>query len=332
MVVRIAYCGAGVVDILEPACFFSTGIDRQLDVQSDLRGTCMAQRGQAPNSCPSCTNGHLSQHIGRTGACAFGLGIVGIASLGGSAGLVHHCCSQVMADGPDGLDLRRYAGRGSGVRSMVALRCRVCGCENTRVLLVDREGRKYHRCEACAATFLDPSGFPSAEAELAHYLTHENDVTDQAYRNYLAKLVDPLLAQIRPKSAGLDFGCGPAAALAAMVQEAGHTMSIYDPVFASDAACLDAVYDFVTCTETVEHFHYPDVEFNRLCGLVRPGGLLAVMTIFQTDDALFERWRYRYDPTHVVFYKEQTFSYLAAKLGMKCQILAKDVVFLTKPG
>jgi len=214
---------------------------------------------------------------------------------------------------------------------VVALNCRVCGCENTRVLLVDSEGREYHRCETCAATFLLPSGFLTAEAELAHYLTHLNDLDDQGYRAYLAKLANPLLARIQPNSKGLDFGCGPASALAAMLREAGHTMSIYDPFFADDPACLGEVYDFVTCTETAEHFHYPDIEFNRLRGLVRPGGLLAVMTIFQTDDALFENWRYRHDPTHVVFYREQTFRFLAAKLGMNCDIIAKDVVFLTSP-
>ena len=214
---------------------------------------------------------------------------------------------------------------------MAALNCRVCGCKDTRVLLVDREGRKYHRCETCTATFLDPSGFLTAEAELAHYLTHENDVNDQGYRTYLAKLANPLLARLQPNSTGLDFGCGPASALAAMLQEAGHSMSNYDPFFAADASPLDETYDFVTCTETIEHFHRPDVEFNRLCGLVRPGGLLAVMTIFQTDDALFENWRYRHDPTHVVFYREQTFKFLAAKLHMTCEIIAKDVVFLTRP-
>jgi SAM-dependent methyltransferase len=199
------------------------------------------------------------------------------------------------------------------------------------VLLVDSEGKNYHRCRACAATFLEPAEFLTAEVELAHYLTHQNDLDDQGYRAYLAKLANPLLARIQPNSKGLDFGCGPASALAAMLGEAGHTMSIYDPFFADDPACLGEVYDFVTCTETAEHFHYPDIEFKRLRGLVRPGGLLAVMTIFQTDDALFENWRYRHDPTHVVFYREQTFRYLAAKLGMTCDIIAKDVVFLTRP-
>jgi hypothetical protein len=54
------------------------------------------------------------------------------------------------------------------------------------------------------------------------------------------------------------------------------------------------------------------------------------MTIFQTDDGRFENWRYRHDPTHVVFYREHTFAVLADKLEMQCEIIAKDVVFLSK--
>lgn len=215
---------------------------------------------------------------------------------------------------------------------MAALNCRVCGRENTRVLLVDRDRKTYHRCDTCEATYLDPSGFLTAEAELAHYLTHENDVNDHGYRAYLSRLANPLMARIQPNSSGLDYGCGPAAALAAMLREVGHEMSTYDPFFAADASPMAEMYDFVTCTETAEHFYYPDAEFSRLYGLVKPGGLLAVMTIFQTDDALFENWRYRHDPTHVVFYREQTFKTLAAKLRMTCEIITKDVAFLTKPG
>ncbi len=63
-----------------------------------------------------------------------------------------------------------------------------------------------------------------------------------------------------------------------------------------------------------------------------PGGTLAVMTMFQTDDARFETWHYRLDPTHVVFYRPETFTRLAHQLGLGCEIIRKDVVFLTRPG
>ena len=215
---------------------------------------------------------------------------------------------------------------------MASVMCRVCGCETTRLFFVDRNDRAYRRCEFCLATLLEPSEFLSPDAERAHYLTHQNTTTDHRYRRYLSKLSEPLLQRLKPASSGLDFGCGPAAALALMMREAGHAMATYDPFFAPDTACLERVYDFVTCTETAEHFHHPGIEFQRLCGLLKPGGVLGVMTIFQTEDALFDRWRYRQDPTHVVFYREQTFIVLAANLGMTCQSPAKDVVLLTKPG
>ena len=214
---------------------------------------------------------------------------------------------------------------------MVALNCPVCGGGDTAVLLTDRHNKAYHRCTMCHATFRDPSGFLTPEAEYAHYLTHENAVDDVGYRTYLSKLADPLLTRLGPASSGLDYGCGPAPALAEMMREAGHSVSVFDPFFETDKSPLMRSYDFVTCTETVEHFHSPAVEFKRLAGLLKPGGLLAVMTIFQTDDARFATWRYRYDPTHVVFYREHTFAVLAQILEMQCEIIAKDVVFLSKP-
>jgi cyclopropane fatty-acyl-phospholipid synthase-like methyltransferase len=69
----------------------------------------------------------------------------------------------------------------------------------------------------------------------------------------------------------------------------------------------ERTYDFITCTEVVEHFHHPALEFRRLDALLKPGGWLAIQTTFQTDDARFARWNYRRDPTHVVFYRPYTF-------------------------
>ena len=101
--------------------------------------------------------------------------------------------------------------------------------------------------------------------------------------------------------------------------------------FAPDPAPLAQVYDFITCTEVAEHFHHPAAEFARLRGLVRPGGWLAAMTSFQTDDARFAGWQYRADPTHVVFYRDATFRYLAQTWGWRCEIPVKDVALLQRP-
>ncbi len=208
--------------------------------------------------------------------------------------------------------------------------CLLCGMGTTRLLLLT-DGQSYWACPRCEACFLDPRDHPSREAELAHYLHHQNDITDARYRRFLARLATPLLARLPPRSTGLDYGCGPGAALAAMLQDGGHFVNLYDPFFAPDATVLTHLYDFVTCTETAEHFHRPATEFARLMAMVRPGGWLAIMTCFRTRDDAFEGWHYRKDPTHVIFYREATLRWLAARDGWSCDIPTKDVALLRRP-
>jgi 2-polyprenyl-3-methyl-5-hydroxy-6-metoxy-1,4-benzoquinol methylase len=192
-------------------------------------------------------------------------------------------------------------------------------------------GRDYRRCDACRATFLEPAQRLSREEEHAQYLLHQNDAGDPAYRRFLSKLANPLLSRLSPRAEGLDYGCGPGPALAQMLREAGHVVSLYDPFFAPDRSALDRTYDFITCTEAAEHFHAPADELDRLGSIVRPGGLIAIMTSFQVDDDLFAGWHYRRDPTHVVFYQEATFHHVAEQRGWRCEIPVRDIALLTLP-
>jgi len=209
--------------------------------------------------------------------------------------------------------------------------CPVCSAPRAGFFLAV-EGRDYWRCGTCLATFLDAAQLPDAATELAHYRCHQNEPADAGYRAFLDRLVAPLRQRLPAGARGLDYGCGPGPALAAMLREAGHPMAVYDPFFAADAAVLEGRYDFVTCTEAIEHFHRPAREFARLDRLLRPGGWLALMTEFQSGDQRFAGWHYRRDPTHVVFYREQTLRYLAARAGWHCEIPRRNVALLRKPG
>lgn len=210
-----------------------------------------------------------------------------------------------------------------------ALACPVCGAEADLFVQIDR--RDYYRCPVCQVRFLDSSQHPGTDAEYAHYLHHENDPDDPRYRRFLSRLAHPLIDRVAPASCGLDYGCGPGPALAAMLREAGHEVALFDPFFAPDPAPLEATYDFVTCTEVAEHFHFPAQDFARLRAMIRPGGWLAIMTCFQTDDVAFVNWHYRKDPTHVVFYREETFRHLAESWGWTCEVPVKDVVLMQRP-
>ena len=171
---------------------------------------------------------------------------------------------------------------------------------------------------------------PGRAEELAQYQLHRNDLYDPGYRKFLRRLADPLLERLSPARQGLDFGCGPGPALALMLREAGHHVALYDPLFFDHPEVLAGRYDFITCSETIEHFHQPAEEFRRLDDMLKPGGWLALMTTFQTDDARFAHWHYRRDPTHVVFYRATTLEYLALRHGWRCEIPAPNVAFMHK--
>lgn len=194
------------------------------------------------------------------------------------------------------------------------------------------DGRCYFRCARCVLTFLDPAQLPTAEEERATYALHENDPNDSGYRTFLSRLTTHLVSRLMAGAHGLDYGCGPGPALARMLEEEGFRMSVYDPVFSPDPSALDGRYDFVTCTEVVEHFHRPGGEFARLAGLLRPGGYIGIMTSWLADDAGFARWHYRRDPTHVCFYKPETFAWIARQCGWTVEFPAPNITLLYHKG
>ena len=193
------------------------------------------------------------------------------------------------------------------------------------------DGNRYERCGACHATFLDPEQRLSLDNEHARYRLHRNDPGDKDYRRFLSKLARPLLRQLPAEAKGLDYGCGPGPALACMLREAGHQIRLFDPLFFPDPEPLEDLYDFIVCTEVIEHFHRPAKEFIRFDRMLRPGGWLAIMTCFQTDDNRFATWHYRRDPTHVVFFRESTLRYVARQFQWRCEIPIKDVALMQKP-
>ena len=176
-------------------------------------------------------------------------------------------------------------------------------------------GRRYLRCRDCRLTFLHPEDRLNRPEERARYETHENDPADAGYRSFLDRLAEPLIARLDPGMRGLDYGSGPGPTLSLMMTERGFETVNFDPFFAPDPAPLSETWDFVTCTETAEHFFHPGAEFRTLKGLLRRPGWLAIMTRLLDDDEAFETWWYARDPTHVSFYREETLTWIARAHG-----------------
>ena len=207
--------------------------------------------------------------------------------------------------------------------------CPLCHSSPT-FLFAQLHQRNFWRCDVCQLTFVAADEFLNADEEKARYMLHENDPSDERYRAWLAQLSDVLLPKLSAHSRGLDFGSGPGPTLSLMMAEAGHEMSIYDLFFAPDRTVLDEIYDFITCTETAEHFHHPHKEFSLLNSCLRKGGWLGVMTQILDDDERFANWWYIRDETHVAFYKQETMAWIAAHFGWTMEMAGKNVVLFQK--
>lgn len=209
--------------------------------------------------------------------------------------------------------------------------CPLCHHANTHHYHQDQR-RQYLQCSQCELVFVHPDSLPSRHQEIAEYQLHENAADDPGYRRFLSRVTDPLLPRLSPGAKGLDFGCGPAPVLAGMLTDAGMHMAVYDPVFFAQPAVLTHRYDFITCTEAIEHFHAPARELRLLTDCLIPSGVLAIMTKRVISAARFAHWHYKNDPTHVAFYSMATFEFIAARYGFCITSVDKDVVLLQKHG
>lgn len=181
-------------------------------------------------------------------------------------------------------------------------------------------------------TFVPTAQHKSAAEERARYETHRNGPEDAGYRAFLDRLLKPLAARLPAGARGLDYGSGPGPTASMMMRERGFSMRDYDPFFAPDEGALRAKYDFLVCTEVVEHLRQPAAIFLNIDSLLVPGGTLGILTGVLEDDAAFPSWWYHRDPTHVAFYRPETLAWIARRFGWSLERPSRDAALFLKPG
>jgi 2-polyprenyl-3-methyl-5-hydroxy-6-metoxy-1,4-benzoquinol methylase len=190
--------------------------------------------------------------------------------------------------------------------------------------------RDYWQCSHCALVFVDKTQQLAEKQEKEIYDLHENNLDDKGYRQFLSRLLEPLLSCLSESAKGLDFGCGPGPALAKMLKEKGFTINTYDKFYQPDINVLDEMYDFITATEVVEHLDQPGKELDQLWQHINIEGHLAVMTKRIIDRAAFAAWHYKNDPTHISFFSDETMHWLSKKWQADIVVMNKDVVIFKK--
>jgi transcription initiation factor IIE alpha subunit len=177
-------------------------------------------------------------------------------------------------------------------------------------------------CSSCGLVFKNPLVYFSSDEDVKRYSSHQNNKDDQGYIDFLNKLVKPLAPFLPAQFKALDFGCGPGPTLSLLLTELGGVVENYDPLFLPNNDLLKMKFEVVTSTEVVEHFKNPKFDWGQLVERVSSNGLLAIMTQFLQSESDYKSWWYKKDPTHVVFYQEKTFQYLAKEFNL--EILYND--------
>ena len=209
--------------------------------------------------------------------------------------------------------------------------CPLCTHPETHRFYADSD-RAYFSCQVCDLIFVERDALLNPLEEKARYDLHDNDPDNTGYREFLSQLAQPLINRLGPAPLkGLDFGSGPGPTLTIMLAEQGHAMRIYDPFYAPNPQVLEEIYDFVTCSETIEHFHTPCVEWDLLVNLVKPGGWLGIMTLMHPKLIDFPDWYFKNDLTHVSFFSQKTFKFLAHRDGLHITIINDNVILFHKP-
>lgn len=206
------------------------------------------------------------------------------------------------------------------------INCPLCAHPESNHFVRDRN-RDYLRCPQCDLIFVPPHHHLSMDEEKSRYDLHQNNPEDEGYRNFLNRLFQPLETKLAAGARGLDFGCGPGPTLSLMFEEANYECAVYDLHYANDPSVFSERYDFLTCSETMEHMYRPREEFERFVSLVKPGGWIGIMTQLHDEAPVsFDRWHYKDDETHVCFFSKKSFQTLEKQYGLRLEFYSGSVI------
>ncbi len=190
--------------------------------------------------------------------------------------------------------------------------------ENIKCLLCDSKirffatsrNRKYYKCENCLSLMLDPSDFVSSQEEKARYETHNNDVEDIGYQKFVSPIVESVREDYSKDHLGLDYGAGTGPVITSLLEKEDYGIKLYDPFFHPYPENLLKKYDYIICSEVIEHFHRPYQEFKNLKEMLNPRGSIFCLTSLYHEGIDFENWNYKNDETHVFFYHKKALEWI----------------------
>lgn len=206
--------------------------------------------------------------------------------------------------------------------------CSLCGNQVDEFIQI--KNKIYFECLSCRLVFLSKEFHLSHDQERDIYDFHQNDPKDQGYRKFLKPALDAVTQYVPPKAMGLDVGCGPGPTLSLMLSEQGFHVEIYDKFYYPEQSVFQQKYDFITCTEVIEHISELDAFIEKLLSCLKPKSHLIMMTKIFQDKQDFTTWYYKDDPTHISFLRVQTVHFIAKKYQLALKDLTGQMVVFQK--
>lgn len=196
---------------------------------------------------------------------------------------------------------------------MSSIPCPLCN-DSAQPYYQEKE-RHFLKCQNCKAVITHPDNFLTIEEEKQRYLTHVNIPDDPRYQQFVSPITSGILNDFASNHKGLDFGSGTGSPIMKVLKDNGYDISEYDLFFHNHPELLQQHYDYIACCEVAEHFKEPHKEFALLRKLLKPGGILYLMTEMIDDSKDFAVWYYKKDPTHVFLFHPETFEWIKQEFG-----------------
>jgi len=203
-------------------------------------------------------------------------------------------------------------------------------CEGDTKEFWKSKNREFVECSNCGGIQLLPRFYISEKAEEARYLTHNNDVEDPRYQDFVKPITSKILKDFSPEQSGLDYGCGTGPVITTQLEKKGYTISLYDLYFHPNKEVLKTKYDFIICCEVMEHFSVPKREFRELASLLKPGGKLYCKTSLYSEKIDFDNWYYKNDVTHIFFYTAKSLQWIKDKLDFSALEIHPNAIVFSK--
>ncbi|SDK13343.1 Methyltransferase domain-containing protein [Alkalibacterium thalassium] len=177
---------------------------------------------------------------------------------------------------------------------------------------------------------LDPLDYLSQEEEKERYKNHNNDVNDPRYQKFVSPIVEKVRDHYDTNHLGLDYGAGTGPVITSLLEKEGYALRLYDPFFHLYPKKLSIKYDYIICSEVIEHFHHPYEEFKSLAEMLKPKGSIFCLTSLYNEEIDFETWYYKNDDTHVFFYHKKALEWIRNKFDFSDFFIDGKLIKLTK--